>query len=209
MQRVAGKDVTIIFDARKCIHARNCVLTLPDVFQAGLKGQWIFPDNADAEDIAHLAQICPSGAIQYERNDGGKNEAKPQVNIARVMENGPIAVVAELQIDGEPVGNRAVLCRCGKSKNKPYCDGSHIKENFVATGEVDIVEAEELASRNGPLSITQLDDGPLIAEGNLEVLRGSGARANLTTKAALCRCGASANKPYCDGNHTKVGFKSS
>ncbi len=207
MQRVVGKSTTIIFDGKKCIHARSCVLTLPDVFQAGVKGQWIFPDNASGEDIAHLAKICPSGAIQYERTDGGENEAKPKVNTARVLENGPIAVNAELSIDGEAVGTRAVLCRCGHSKNKPYCDGSHVKAGFEATGEIPLVEAEALESRDGPLSITQLDNGPLIAEGNLEILRGSGAKSTVTTKAAFCRCGASANKPYCDGSHMKIGFK--
>ncbi len=118
MEHVAGKDVTIIFDAQKCIHARNCVLTLPEVFQAGVKGQWIFPDNASTEDIAHLAKICPSGAIQYERHDGEKNETMPEVNTARVLENGPIAVNAELSIEGKAAGTRAVLCRCGHSKNK-------------------------------------------------------------------------------------------
>ena len=207
MNRVEGKEVTIIFDGKKCIHARTCVLTQPDVFQAGVKGQWIFPDNASAEDIAVLAQGCPSGAIQYERNDKGKNEVPPAVNTARILENGPVVVKGELVIDGEPAGIRATLCRCGKSKNKPYCDGAHEKAGFTATGEIPVVDAEPLENRNGPLNITSLDDGPVLITGNLEVLRGSGAKSTLTQKLALCRCGASANKPYCDGSHVKIGFK--
>jgi CDGSH-type Zn-finger protein len=37
---------------------------------------------------------------------------------------------------------------------------------------------------------------------------GTGRTINRVTKAVLCRCGHSANKPYCDGSHTRVGFKS-
>ncbi|MCF6326475.1 MAG: CDGSH iron-sulfur domain-containing protein [Devosiaceae bacterium] len=207
MQRIEGKEVTIIFDGKKCIHARNCVLTQPNVFKAGVKGDWIFPDNASAEDVAILAQICPSGAIQYERKDG-VNESKPQVNTARVMENGPVVLKGDLTIDGEPAGTRVTLCRCGKSKNKPYCDGSHTAADFVASGELLVIEAEPLANRDGPIAVNSLEDGPLIVEGNVEILSGSGTKSTVTEKFALCRCGASANKPYCDGSHMKIGFKS-
>ena len=47
-----------------------------------------------------------------------------------------------------------------------------------------------------------------MAAGNLEVVSGTGRTTQRTTKAFLCRCGQSANKPYCDGTHSKVGFKS-
>ncbi|MCF6344762.1 MAG: CDGSH iron-sulfur domain-containing protein [Devosiaceae bacterium] len=209
MQYIKGKEITILFDGKKCIHARNCVLSQPEVFKAGVKGDWIFPDNASAEDIAILAQICPSGAIQYERNDGGKNEAAPKVNTARVSENGPVIVRGELVIDGEVAGNRATLCRCGKSKNKPFCDGAHSADGFAATGEIPVIEAQALDNRDGKLTITSIEDGPIMIDGNVEVLMGSGKKSTTTQKLALCRCGASANKPYCDGSHVKIGFKTS
>lgn len=208
MEKIKGKDVTIIFDGKKCIHARNCVLSQPEVFKAGVKGDWIFPDNASAEDIALLAQICPSGAIQYERNDGKNNEANPKVNTARIIEDGPVVLKGDIKIDDQDAGKRITLCRCGKSKNKPYCDGSHSAAGFKATGEVPIIKAEPLASRDGSLTISALEDGPVIVTGNLEILRGSGTKSNVTKTFALCRCGASANKPYCDGSHAKIGFKS-
>ncbi len=207
MNRVEGKEITIIFDGKKCVHARNCVLSQPEVFRAGVKGQWIFPDNAPVEDLVVLIQSCPSGAIRYERNDGGRNEPVPAVNTARVLENGPVLVRGELVIDGKPAGTRASLCRCGHSKNKPYCDGSHEKAGFTATGEIPVTETAPLEKRNGPLEITSLEDGPLLIKGNLEVLRGSGKRAATTQKITLCRCGHSKNKPRCDGSHSKIGFK--
>jgi CDGSH-type Zn-finger protein len=76
---------------------------------------------------------CPSGAIVAERLDGGPNEAAPIVNLARVRENGAIALRGELEIEGQAPRFRATLCRCGASKQKPFCDGSHTAAGFQAT----------------------------------------------------------------------------
>lgn len=203
-----GKQVSIGFDGGKCIHSRRCVLTLPNVFQANVEGPWINPDNASVEDIAALANECPSGAITYERHDGGVNESAPLVNTLFVRENGPLAVHADLTIDGEDAGLRATLCRCGKSENKPYCDVSHVAAQFAATGEIPAKTHEPLESRDGQVNITTFPDGPIKIEGNLEICSGTGHTIERTQKAVLCRCGGSNNKPYCDGTHAKIGFKS-
>jgi len=205
---VRGKEFAIHFDAKRCIHSRNCVLDRPDVFVPNVKGEWIHPDKADASGIEMLAHNCPSGAIRYERIDGGKTEAAPIVNTVRIRENGPLAFNAPLNIAGKEDGLRATLCRCGESKNKPYCDGSHSAAGFKATGEIPTVEFQALEVRNGPLNVMPSENGPLIVSGNLEVVSGTGRTSNKVTKAAFCRCGHSANKPYCDGTHAKVGFKS-
>ncbi|MCP4382767.1 MAG: iron-binding protein [Hyphomicrobiales bacterium] len=208
LDKIAGKKISILYDGGKCIHSRNCVLSLPDVFLANTKGDWIFPDAGSVEDIVVLARGCPSGAIRYERNDGGEPEPLPKVNTIRVMENGPLAVRAELRIDGADAGRRATLCRCGASKNKPYCDGSHVGNGFVATGEIPDQDGKVLEERDGVLEVTPTENGPLMVQGNLEVLHGSGRRSSTVTKAFFCRCGHSANKPYCDGSHKRVGFRS-
>jgi len=205
VDEVRGKRSLIRFEGKKCIHSRQCVLGRPDVFVPNVDGEWIHPDNATPEEIAALALACPSGAIQYERLDGGAQEAPPLVNLARVRENGPIAMHAEMLIDGKPVF-RATLCRCGASKNKPYCDASHVAAGFHATGEPAVQESKPLAARNGPLKVTPAKNGPLVIEGSLEVVSGTGRTINRVSKTALCRCGQSANKPYCDGTHAKVGF---
>src|SRR6185437_4662950 len=93
------------------------------------------PDAAPTEEVVAIARACPSGAIRYERLDGGPQEEPPPVNLARVRENGPLAVHAALEIEGHAPELRATLCRCGASKNKPYCDGSHVAAGFQATGE--------------------------------------------------------------------------
>ncbi len=206
-----GKDVTVHFEARRCIHSRFCVLGQPGVFRANTPGEWIFPDAASAENLALVAQECPSGAITYIRNDGAPDEPLPQVNVLRIRENGPLAVVADLLIEGqsEPRDRqriRATLCRCGASKRKPFCDGSHTEAKFVASGEPASKESQPLAVRGGVLTVAPQKDGPLQVEGNLEICSGTGRTIERVRKTWLCRCGNSQNKPFCDGTHRKLGF---
>lgn len=209
IEEVEGADVTIRFEAKRCIHSRGCVLGRPDVFVPNVKGEWIHPDAATADEVAELAHNCPSGAIAYRRLDGGREESPPKVNQVRVLENGPYFVHAELVIDGDPdVGYRRVLCRCGASQSKPFCDARHHESGFKATGEANHGDMETLEARNGPLTVTATKNGPLKVEGSLEIVSGTGTTLAKTTKTWLCRCGHSSNKPFCDGTHTKVGFKS-
>jgi len=208
IETVRGHEFIIHFDGSRCIHSRNCVLDRPDVFVPNVKGEWIYPDRANSEGISQLAHNCPSGAIRYERVDGGMGEEPPIVNTVRVRENGPLAIHAPLTIEGAEQGLRATLCRCGQSKKKPYCDGSHTAAGFATTGEPAQQDSQALETRNGPVSITPKLNGPLLVSGNLEVVSGTGRTVNRVTKTALCRCGHSANKPYCDGSHARVGFRS-
>jgi len=205
-EEVRGERIVVRFDGHKCIHSRHCVLDLPSVFVPNQPGEWIYPDRVPSEDVAALARSCPSGAITYERLDDGANERPPEVNIVRLRENGPLAFHGELTIGEDTVGFRATLCRCGASQHKPYCDGSHNGIAFAATGEPPAKESEPLARRNGPLSVVPTPDGPLKVEGSLEICAGTGRALNRTTKVFLCRCGGSANKPYCDGTHKRIGF---
>ncbi len=205
----SGHDLTISFDGVRCIHSRFCVLGAPSVFKANTPGTWIFPDTMGTEALVRVAENCPSGAITYERKDGGAPEAAPPVNLIRLRENGPYAFHGPLTIDGVSVGYRATLCRCGASKNKPFCDGAHKTLPFTATGEPDTRNSEPLAVRDGPVAIAPQTDGPLQVTGNLEIVSGTGRTIDRVTKARLCRCGGSRNKPFCDNTHLRIGFKSS
>ena len=148
-EEVRGTRVVIRFEGKKCIHSRHCVLGQPDVFVPNVEGQWIHPDQASPQAVALVAMNCPSGAITYERLDGGENEVPPVVNVVRVRENGPLAFHAPISIAGHEAGLRVTLCRCGASKNKPYCDGSHAGAGFSATGEPATQPPQPLAVRNG------------------------------------------------------------
>ena len=204
-----GRDVTIAFETKRCIHARFCVLQQPGVFKANVVGPWIAPDDATStEGLIATAQNCPSGAIRYRRKDGGAEEGPPPVNLIQVRENGPLAFRGALSIDGATVGYRATLCRCGQSRNKPFCDGSHKTAGFAATGEPGEGEMTPLAARDGPVVIRPQRNGPLAVSGNLEVVSGTGRTIRKASDLRLCRCGASGAKPYCDGSHARVGFQS-
>ena len=201
-----GKHVIIRFDGEKCIHSRNCVLSRPDVFRPNVEGPWISPDSASAEAVAAVARNCPSGAITYEPVGNIAPETPPLVNVIRVLENGPLAVSADLEIEGQPRITRATLCRCGASEHKPYCDASHHTANFRATGEPEGDNSAPLEKRDGPLKVKPSPNGPLIVENSVEIVTGTGRTVTRTQKAALCRCGHSSRKPFCDGTHQRVGF---
>lgn len=206
-QEYRGQKIIVRFDAEKCIHSRHCVLGRPEVFQANVPGAWIKPDNATPEAFVQVALACPSGAITYERIDGGAAEAPPPVNLIRLRENGPLAVHADIRFGDQVRHLRATLCRCGASKNKPYCDGSHAGAKFQSTGEPPTQTSLPLAARDGMLTITPKKDGPLYFSGNVELVSGTGRTLNRLQEAWLCRCGQSKNKPYCDGTHKKIGFR--
>jgi CDGSH-type Zn-finger protein/uncharacterized Fe-S cluster protein YjdI len=209
VEQIRGKGIVIHFEGKKCIHSRNCVLGRPDVFVpqfTGPPGEWIQPDGAPAEDVAAIARSCPSGAITYERLDGAGQESAPPVNVARVREDGPLAFTADLAIEGQPPLLRATLCRCGASKNKPFCDASHVGMHFKATGEPLLQDSPALADRGGKLTVKPLRNGPFVVLGNLEICTGTGHTVLRTQKAALCRCGGSRNKPFCDGTHAEINF---
>jgi CDGSH-type Zn-finger protein/uncharacterized Fe-S cluster protein YjdI len=205
-QEYRGERIVVRFDGRKCIHSRNCVLGRPDVFVPNAPGAWIHPDDAPPEAVAETAHNCPSGAITYERLDSGPQEQAPMVNVVRVRENGPLAFHADLRIAGQTTVYRATLCRCGASKNKPLCDGSHAEAAFRASGEPPSQESTPLAQRNGAVVAKLAKNGPLLIKGSIEVVTGTGRTILRTQAAAFCRCGGSANKPYCDGSHDKAGF---
>ena len=206
-ETVEGAALDLIFDGARCIHARNCVLGQPAVFKANVEGPWLDPDAASVEALVTVAAMCPSGAVRYHRKDGGADEAPPPVNLLQLRENGPLGLRADIRLDGVGIGMRATLCRCGASKNKPFCDGSHAGIDFRASGEPATRPSEPLQVRDGPLAVDPQVDGPLLVTGNLELCSGTGRTMDRVTSTRLCRCGGSANKPYCDGTHRRIGFK--
>jgi CDGSH-type Zn-finger protein/uncharacterized Fe-S cluster protein YjdI len=197
--------IAVSFDGGKCIHARNCVLKLREVFDPNGR-PWINPEGAPAEEVAAVIRTCPSGALTYVRKDDGLEEKAPRINRIATLENGPLAVSGDLAVGGE-ARNRAVLCRCGLSKSKPWCDNSHIDGGFQATGEPGVKNDKVLEETGGPLTVTPTENGPLQVAGNLQIVSGTGKRVAEATKTYLCRCGQSKNKPFCDGSHKAAGFE--
>jgi len=208
VEHIDGQHLTLLYEGKKCIHSRTCVTWGPKVFLANVQGPWIHPDAMPVDALVEIAHGCPSGAIRYLRKDGQPNEAAPPVNLLSVREGGPYALRADIQLEGRAAGYRATLCRCGASKSKPFCDGSHHEVHFEASGEPPTGQADMLPVRDGPLRVDPQPDGPLQVRGNLEIVSGTGRVVSRLTQARLCRCGGSSNKPFCDGTHSRIGFRS-
>ena len=129
-----AEHITVRFDPSRCIHAAECVHGLPGVFEQNRR-PWIDTGAGDADQIAQVIERCPTGALSYERHDGGLAERPPETPAIRVSPNGPLYLRGDLEIVGYDGvifvgGSRVALCRCGASKNKPYCDNSHLEIGF-------------------------------------------------------------------------------
>ena len=209
-RKYEGEGIVVEYDLARCIHAAECVRGLPQVFDPEAR-PWIQPANAPADAIAEVVQRCPTGALRYERTDGGPAEAPAAQYRVRIEPNGPLFVEGDLRLrlpDGEVVQEtRVALCRCGESKNKPFCDNSHVEKGFEDPGHA--VESK-LGPRGdageGTLTLSLAPNGPVLLEGPVSVVGADGVSSE-GGKGALCRCGASAGKPYCDGTHKAIGFE--
>jgi len=208
--RFESKDIVVTWDYVRCIHVEACIRSLPAVFDRYRK-PWIDPSLATADDVVAACEACPTGALHYERLDGGVPEKTPSHNTIRISADGPLFVKGDLRIadDSGTVilkETRAALCRCGQSRNKPLCDGSHREVEFTADSALtpaalerdDGDEPESCA-----LTISVSDPGPLMIRGSAQLTSDKGNNCAHVRTGAFCCCGKSKNKPFCDGSHAK------
>ena len=129
-----GKKITIHDNRGICAHAGKCTDGLAAVYH--LKEEpWIYPDSASVDEIIENIKKCPSGALSY-TVDGAEhrdNEGEPSIFIAP---NGPYVVSGGPSLENTDMAEGAskehfTICRCGGSKNKPFCDGSHWYNGFT------------------------------------------------------------------------------
>jgi len=133
-------------------------------------------------------------------------------NRIKIRADGPLLCTGDIEVytaDGERLkkSDDLVLCRCGHSANKPFCDGSHRKVGFEDDGIFTGAVSETLDQPSGPLKITVRPNAMLVAKGPMTILCANGNGAVTRNKAALCRCGHSSNKPFCDGSHKDCKFE--
>ena len=132
-------------------------------------------------------------------------------NIISIFENGPIHITGNLILknsDGDVIEetDELFLCRCGQSKNKPYCDGKHKASNFSEPGRLIKPPASETdISNEGTLDIKVQANGPLIFKG-FALVQDSAGEGIYRKVGGLCRCGQTNNSPFCDGTHAKIDF---
>ncbi len=204
-----GERANVSWHGRLCIHIGECGRAKGDLFVDGRK-PWCEPDLAADDEVEDVVQRCPTGALSVNYADGSHVETPDDENTVHVSYNGPLFVRGDLEIEGAPeqvpgLKFRAALCRCGKSKNKPFCDNAHLEDGFVDYGAVGEVGDPDALS-GGTLQIKAAPNGPLLLSGNVKITGSSGRRSWQGNRVALCRCGASKNKPFCDGQHKQIGF---
>ena len=129
-----GSNITIFDNRGVCSHRGYCTDELPSVFKGG-KDPWIDPNGASVDDIIRICDKCPSGALSYSLPGGEREQAvdrPPTINISpkRYGADGPYDIQGSIQLidhaDNVPESEEHyTLCRCGASKNKPFCDGTH------------------------------------------------------------------------------------
>ncbi len=206
-------EIKVSWDLKRCIHAKECVLGLPEVFDI-TKKPWINPDGTqDIEQLKAVIEKCPTGALHYELLKEDVVEEIPSVNKLVISEDGPIYLSGNIVLtnsDDEEImrDTRMALCRCGASSNKPFCDNSHIEADFKANSlyNPERLELEPTEELGGELTVKLVANGAFLVNGNYEVV-GSENSTETSKKMSYCRCGASSNKPFCDGSHRKIDFK--
>jgi CDGSH-type Zn-finger protein len=128
---LGGTKTTIKDDRGICAHAAYCSNAATNVW----KGAPLSDDDpALADTLVQMVRNCPSGALTVAVGGNPvEEEFTPEI---RVQEDGPYILRGRITIrraDGQPleVRNRMSICRCGGSKNKPLCDGTHAEIGFT------------------------------------------------------------------------------
>jgi CDGSH-type Zn-finger protein/uncharacterized Fe-S cluster protein YjdI len=211
-QEYKGKAITVLYDAQRCIHARECVHGAPEVFNINAK-PWVGPDNAEAKTIAAVIKRCPTGALHYQASDPTLAERSEPSNTLTIAAHGPLYLrggfVVVTESEKELLSDtRAALCRCGVSKNKPFCDNSHFAVKFDDPGAAAPgADARKEMATSGKLRVVPTANGPLHLQGQITIRNAVDQVIFEGTETWLCRCGGSASKPFCDGSHQRIAFQ--
>jgi CDGSH-type Zn-finger protein/uncharacterized Fe-S cluster protein YjdI len=205
-------EITVTYQPRRCTHVTECLRRAPQVFN-NWEQPWVRVENGTVAAIVKAVELCPTGALHYERTDGGAQEQPAPTNTVWVTPNGPYYVFGDFELvlpDGTVIAEtRAALCRCGASQNKPFCDNSHRASGFRdAAIRAPTPSAETELPARTRLRITPEVNGSLRFEGPFQVRDAAGETIYRGQEEWLCRCGGSNNKPFCDSTHKSNGFKS-
>ena len=149
-------QIRVYWNSARCIHTAKCLKALPEVFDVQRR-PWIAINAAEADEIAHAVEQCPTGALAYERLDDAPGEQIPSETTIIPLPNGPLIVKGEVEIRDSngnlfDTGFRMALCRCGHSQNQPFCDLSHLKAGFRNIPRVSDPQREQAQS---PRDITK------------------------------------------------------
>lgn len=200
------------FDAAVCVHSGECLRRLGAVFDTARR-PWVLPDNASASEVVQAVLACPSGALRFVPKRGQPPEAPASPATVTPARNGPLHAAGRLRVfraDGTLAreDTRVALCRCGASRNKPFCDNRHREAGFREAGCIveDRMKPDPEPPVGDDVEFRPKPDGSLRLRGPVEV-RGQDGRILRGTMCSFCRCGHSRAMPFCDGSHKEAGFR--
>jgi len=133
LQNYEGKEIEVHFNRSICAGEAACIKGLPFVFKSGDGNNWIFPDEDESEKIIKTIKSCPSGALSFSVKKKKSIDSRTEPKI-EIVKDGPYKIEG-ITLEGmsTPTNfspSKYTLCRCGYSKNKPYCDYSHAQNNW-------------------------------------------------------------------------------
>lgn len=208
-----SEEISVSYDVKRCIHVKECVKGLKSVFDPDRK-PWIRPGNGKAAHIAEVVERCPTGALHYEMKKDQRKEEAPHVNSISITPDGPVYFRGNLEVRDDNNNfilkdTRFALCRCGHSSNEPACDNTHSEIPFEAPSSFDATSLSDdnLPKNGSALVLKVMKNGPLLVQGSFQMYSETCPPAACSKNVALCRCGASSNKPFCDGTHKEIGFQ--
>lgn len=126
-------EITVFWDSSRCIHVGNCLRAQPEVFNVRRR-PWVMLENGTLEEIVDAVRSCPTGALRYELS--GEPEPPYEHTTLVPIPNGPLLVRGHVEVVDANNGkvltkeNRLALCRCGNTRNSPFCDNSHRRVRF-------------------------------------------------------------------------------
>ncbi|MDJ1132772.1 (4Fe-4S)-binding protein [Streptomyces iconiensis] len=123
-KRYEGPGIAVSYEVARCLHAAECVRGLPEVFDVSRR-PWIDPAAAAPDRIAEVVERCPSGALQYHREDGAPDEVPPAPTRANLHGDGVLHLRGDLRVatpEGERAETRVMLCGCSHTRHAPFCD---------------------------------------------------------------------------------------
>jgi CDGSH-type Zn-finger protein len=127
-----GEAANVYFSKLLCSHSGECGKRALAIFNPKQK-PWVQPDAGSLDQIKEVVAACPSGALRYSTTDEPTEITSDEVAVS-IERNGPyhvtnIPIEADYWAEGQSQ-KKYVLCRCGLSKNKPFCDGTHYDEGW-------------------------------------------------------------------------------
>ena len=119
-----GSELRTFFNPNTCMHAFYCKPL------KALREQELVGDAKAAAEIMRVVGTCPSGALTYEvKGSAAEPQATEYGADIDIVEGGEVRIQCAFEINEALLErqheDRATLCRCGQSKNKPWCDGRH------------------------------------------------------------------------------------